>query len=179
MGQRLNIEIKINNKIQANCYYHWSAYTSSAKFLVQEILTYLKRCRQKDPLLKAIRCLEKTDAELTPSELVRAKELYPNTKFKKCTSRSTGLIAITEDGMEDTRNWEEGKVIIDIDNNMLDFDVYWTDKLEDCEYSDEYIAKMLRDFNPYNISFDYFIKNFNTFAIEPVIYDGLVVSPIE
>ena len=30
MGQRLNIEIMKNGETIANCYYHWSAYTTSA-----------------------------------------------------------------------------------------------------------------------------------------------------
>lgn len=39
MGQRLNIEIKRrkDNKVLANSYYHWSAYTSSSLHLAEEI----------------------------------------------------------------------------------------------------------------------------------------------
>ena len=38
MGQRLNIEIMSGEKVLANAYYHWSAYTASAAELTKIIL---------------------------------------------------------------------------------------------------------------------------------------------
>lgn len=38
MGQRLNIEIVNGETSLANCYYHWSAYTSSALGLTRQII---------------------------------------------------------------------------------------------------------------------------------------------
>lgn len=42
MGQRLNIEIKNNEKTLANCYYHWSGYTASSLGLTKQIIEAYK-----------------------------------------------------------------------------------------------------------------------------------------
>lgn len=57
MGQRLNIEIKENNKVLANSYYHWSGYTSSALLLTEKILDAIKSTKHDNSTVMAIRLL--------------------------------------------------------------------------------------------------------------------------
>lgn len=181
MGQRLNIEIVANDKLLANCYYHWSAYTSSAKILTRQILLYLKRSKLKDPLLKAIRCLETTGAGLTEFELEDAKELYPNKKFKKATDRNDGLIAITQSEMNKTRRWEESRVTIDITNNVINFDVFFTETIEEFK-EDHMLSEDITILNckndPCIITFDDFLINYENFGKDCIIYDNIVYQPI-
>lgn len=130
MGQRLNIEIEKNNKTLANAYYHWSAYSSSACEITKQIVNYINSNQQNsDDVLYAIRILEHTGAGLTdnllPSELKTAQEMFPNEKFKECKGRNYGLLAITDKGIEETRDWEEGRVTINLDNKTINFEVYW------------------------------------------------------
>ncbi len=65
MGQRLNIQIEANDtdtnetEVLANCYYHWSVYTSSAMELVNEIVdSGIYKLDILDPVEKAIRLIE-------------------------------------------------------------------------------------------------------------------------
>lgn len=182
MGQRLNIEIIAGDKVLANCYYHWSAYTSSAKFLTRQILLYLQKSRTKDPLLKAIRCLETTGAGLTTFELDDAKKLYPNKKFKKAVDRNKGLIAISQTGIKDTQRWEEGKVTIDILDKSLCFDVLWEYTLE--EYKENFETSdisgiKVSDKNPFIYSFDDFRKNYDEIGKEPIRFGMCIYIAIE
>ena len=51
MGQRLNISLESDGEVVANAYYHWSAYTGSAAYLVQgicEVWDELKECSLSD-----------------------------------------------------------------------------------------------------------------------------------
>ena len=138
MGQRLNIEIQKDNKTLANAYYHWSAYSSSACEMTQQIADYINKNPQTcDDVLYAIRILEHTGAGLTnnyPNELKSAQEMFPTEKFEEHKGRNCGLLAITDVGIEETRSWEEGRVTINLDNKTINFAVYWeydpTD--EDC-----------------------------------------------
>lgn len=156
MGQRLNIEIKKGDKVLANSYYHWSAYSQSSCEMAIDIANFIKENQQNcEDVLYAIRILEHTGAGLTDnvltedeitfaknfyteegfnkwyerhkhSELKTAQSLFPNTEFKECNGRNNGLLAITEIGMEETRTWEEGRMTINLDNNSVDFAVVWT-----------------------------------------------------
>lgn len=129
MGQRLNIEIEKNNKTLANAYYHWGAYSDSACELTQLIVNYINNNPQDcDDVLYAIRILEHTGAGLTdnsPSELETAQEMFPNEKFEECKGRNYGLLAISDEGIKATRDWEEERVTINLDNKTINFDVYW------------------------------------------------------
>lgn len=182
MGQRLNIEIVAGCKSLANCYYHWSAYTSSAKFLTRQILLYLKNSRTTDPLLKAIRCLEKTGAGLDKFELEDVKKLYPKRTFKKAKDRNDGLIAITQNGMNETRRWEEGRVTIDIISNTLYFDVFFTETIKEFkkdQMSSEDITILNCNNDPCIVYFDDFLKNYENFGKDLFIYNNIVYQPIE
>lgn len=167
MGQRLNIEIKKGDKVLANSYYHWSAYSQSSCELAIDIANFIKENQQNcEDVLYAIRILEHTGAGLTDnapteteietvrklyteerfnkwlknhkaSELKTAQLLFPNKEFKECKGRNWGLIAITEGGMEETRLWEEGRMTINLDDNSVDFQVIWA-------YDEEY-EKFLKE----------------------------------
>ena len=105
MGQRLNIEMKSKGKVVANCYYHWSAYTMTALQLTKEIISNFDDIKVDDDVKRAVKLLELTGAGYS--------------------DRDNGLIATTEEEMNDTRYWEEGRVTIDMDNKIFDFNVFF------------------------------------------------------
>lgn len=63
---------------------------------------------ESNPILKAIRILESTDAGLTIEEKTygeqHLKEFDPN-QFKDAINQNEGLISISEEGMADTQQW--------------------------------------------------------------------------
>ena len=139
MGQRLNIEIKRkkDNKILANSYYHWSAYTYPSLELADEIIENIYDIVINDKVsdeIKAIQLLQTTGAGLLEQEYNALNE----EDKKYCSlaiNRDLGLISFTEKGMEKTRAWEESRltITIDFDNkeydfvgdrNRVDFEVY-------------------------------------------------------
>lgn len=123
MGQRLNIEIWDDNKCLANAYYHWSAYTSSACNLVSEILNAMKEMRGEATVYYAIKLLEATGAGLEDDKEreFAAKRCLVN-DFKECTGRNDGLIAVTDNGIESTRRWEECRVTIYLNQRRVNFE---------------------------------------------------------
>lgn len=163
MGQRLNIEIMKGNKVLANAYYHWSAYTSSALELCKNIIGEIRIAPIIHPasllrtpeittvtmpgtvssadrdVLHAVRLLESTGAGINESERDRIldKGLCPGIAFRGAIDRNLGLISITEEGMEETRCWQEGQATIDLDRGRVCFGVFfeWS-TLED--YIEEY-----------------------------------------
>ena len=139
MGQRLNIEIKRkkDNKILANSYYHWSAYTYPSLELADEIVENIYDIVINDKVsdeIKAIQLLQTTGAGLLEQEYNALNE--EDKKYcSLATNRDLGLISFTEKGMEKTRAWEESRltITIDFDNkeydfvgdrNRVDFEVY-------------------------------------------------------
>ena len=146
MGQRLNIQIEMGisnsseNKVLANAYYHWSGYTSSAYELVNKIVqSGVYSLDILDPVEKAIRLLEATGAGLTQDEFT---ETYDEEIYKKATSRNEGLIAISEEGIEETQHWEEARVIINLSTGMVDmggvYYLYEVDELDEDESLDDF-----------------------------------------
>lgn len=130
MGQRLNIEIVENGVCLANAYYHWSAYTSSAFELAKQIIEAIQTVKEEIPVMKAIRLLEVTGAKLMSEEIDFAKKLLLG-DFEKATDRNDGLISISEKGIAETRQWQEGAVYIYLDEKRMKFDVlHRTDFLE-------------------------------------------------
>lgn len=126
MGQRLVIEIWDDKTRLANAYYHWSAFTLSSLELLRKVIDFLEKCHLKDNKLKAIKALEETGAGLTePYETKKVKELYPNEYFNKCIDRNFGLLAITEEGMTQLFDYNEGFIKVNIADNTFDFDVCW------------------------------------------------------
>ncbi len=141
MGQRLNIEITNGDKTLANSYYHWSAYTDSSLELTRMILNAMSEISADDSdLVKAVKLLEVTGAGFNDAELERInknpdKYAVPEDLLIPCTDRNEGLLAVTFAGIEETRNWEEGRVEIDIENKRVSFDVIW--QVENINFEDE------------------------------------------
>ena len=151
MGQRLNIEIRKDNKVLANAYYHWSGHTSSALGLTKKILDskFLNMSSISDKV-KAVRMLEVTGAGLTKNEF---NEEFTTPKYKQALDRNKGLIAISQEGISETQKGEEARVEIHIDTKMLNLKLYWD--LDDID-KDTIIEKV--ETNYFNVSFDNFEK---------------------
>jgi hypothetical protein len=143
MGQRLNVEIISKSKTIANVYMHWSAYTDSSFEIAIRVLESFLNINNKflnnkqtiyTRLQKAL-----PGASITQSEYdALVKEGVKGIYVEKYVDRNNGLISFTEKGIADTRDWEEGRVSIDIENKKILFDVYWTDNIED--YKEDYDA---------------------------------------
>lgn len=135
MGQRLNIEIWDKGQILANAYYHWSAYTLEALKLLEKIITNIDNLVECDnDQLKAVWLLQLTGAGLTQEEL---STIYCK-GFKgitDCNGRDDGLIAVSDKGIQDTRQWEEDRATIYLDERRIDFDVVF--KQPRWEYDEE------------------------------------------
>lgn len=195
MGQRLNIEIVSNGKLLANAYYHWDAYTGISLKRTDDILNKLKEIREsvKDDLDLAIRLLESTGAGINALErnyILADPELSKYLPINECVDRNEGFLSITKKGMQDTRNWEEGRVIIDIGKRTILFRVYWEITKE------EYLDNLYGDLEHYErlptidydlekeIPFDKFeeLKNLYTSTVDTYGFkkpDGSFIAWIE
>lgn len=135
MGQRLNIQIENDKEVLANAYYHWSGYTSSALKLTSFILHHLENVKHDNDTVRAVRLLELTGAKLQGCELKKLDETMKNNEFEQATSRNYGLIAISQEGIEETQHWEEARVEIHLDTETVKLDLYYD--YEDEEDEDE------------------------------------------
>lgn len=141
MGQRLNIEIvDADLNVLANAYYHWSAYTGSAIALTEEIIAlydeYMDMDSGNNPFDKrdlAIRLLESTGAGVNKVEKTRIKNSPELCKYaiQDCQDRNRGLLAITDEGIEETERWEEARVTVNIDAEVVEFSVHWEDTFDE------------------------------------------------
>ena len=136
MGQRLNIEIRKDDKVLANAYYHWSGYTSSALDLTDEILKNIDNVNFDNDVVRAVKLLEVTGAGLTSSEIVIINSCIRNINFKKAIDRSEGFIAISEKEIEDTQYWEEARVEIHLDTQNIILNLYWDIDEDDYDKDD-------------------------------------------
>lgn len=166
MGQRLNVEIWNNGKVLANAYYHWSAYTSAAAEIIDKALAAAKIfSMSENEVLYAVRLLESTGAGLTESEREHICEqlALKDYDFKECMGRNSGLIAVTDEGIRETRYWEEGVARIYVDEKRISFRVFcsqpsweWKrERMEDYGEADADPADLqVVDFNLDDIKFD-------------------------
>ena len=194
MGQRLNIEIVSNGKILANAYYHWDAYTGISLRRTDDILNKLNEIKEsvKDDLDLAIRLLESTGAGINDVErnyILADPELSKYLPINNCVDRNEGVLSITQEGMQDTRYWEETRVTIDIGKRTVVFRVYL--KLPKEEYLDDFYDLEHYEHLPTidydlekEIPFDKFkeLKNLYTSTIDTYGFkrpDGSVISWIE
>ena len=163
MGQRLNIEIVKNGKVLANSYYHWGGFSNLAVNLAIQIIReheYIQKymvekyIKNKD-LLFAIRLLENTGAGLNNINATRKilKDETMNLKLRECQGRDEGIIGITQKDIEETRYWEEGRVSIDIENKIIDFDVIREYTLK--ELKDDYDEEEIKELNIKEIDRNY------------------------
>lgn len=145
MGQRLNIEIKKNDKVIANCYYHWSGFSNSSLELAKLIIDKFDTVHEENDVIEAIMLLQLTGAGITRpaisylyknipnfdlEEEIKTNNPWGEYKLHLSKGRDEGLIGITEKEMDDTRRWEEGRITIDVTNKTFDFEVFGkTDEL--------------------------------------------------
>jgi hypothetical protein len=191
MGQRLNIEIIQNDITLANGYYHWSAYTSSSLQLTKKIIESINEFNNKNNVIRAIRLLEKTGALLTIDEIKLVKNIDESEHFEEATSRNEGLISISEEGIKETRLWEEGRVEVNLDKCFINFDVFWKSGKEsfisDYEKSEDWYQQLpINKFNFEHIPFSEFnqindevTKMINNKNYHLRMEDGNVLSFIE
>lgn len=168
MGQRLNIEIvdNMNDKnVLANCYYHWSGYTSSSLLLVGIVFDVLKPMVKEYGITKkmAINVLEETGATLTSEELDEVNKLYPGEFSLEgvTVNRSNGLISITSEEINETRRWEEARVTVYAEDDKISFDVLWycdEETLNEDLNEDEIKRIPELDFELDNMTYDEFIE---------------------
>ena len=158
MGQRLNLEITKKNRVVANAYYHWSAYTGSAYELTAMAYNYIKYNKDsiKDSKLLAIRALEATGAGIPDwqegeSELRRLRNIrkYSTTEFEPFQDRNHGIISCFTDSIKETEDWAEGTVTIDLDTESIRFDVFFFyDSIEEIKDSyDDFTEDEVAVFN--------------------------------
>lgn len=159
MGQRLNIEICDNAKTLANAYYHWSAYTSSALEMMTAIIETYYELSDKinDKVELAVELLQATDAGINREEKERIKNNpdFAHINFQPCIDRNEGLLAVTEEGIEETRCYEEGRVTINIENETFCFEVFFEYTKQ--EYEEDYGIEALSKLSKikHNILYDY------------------------
>ena len=138
MGQRLNVEILNEGKPIANSYYHWSAYTPPAISITEEIIEGYNETSEISPLRIAVEILQRTGAGVPQDERARIDSdttgRFKKIEFAEAKSRNDGLIAVTEEGMNETRAWEEGRVEIDIGNETVNFMVLY--EMSNSEYEE-------------------------------------------
>ena len=178
MGQRLNIQIEATdtdtneNVVLANCYYHWSGYTSSAMELVNKIVdSGMYNLDILDPVEKAIRLLEVTGAGLTEDELT---DTYNTPKYMLATSRNDGLIAISEKGINETIKWEESRVTINLTTGSINMSDMFYDETD--EFNKEELETKLK--NLYKLKAD-LNSSFDTFhALYTEINYNLYTYPL-
>lgn len=130
MGQRLVVTVNQYGKDIAKIYYHWSAYSISALQEARKIINalYDDENEEKDLRLRLIRFCENNGGGINggedSDEWKRITKIYPNIEFKKDNiSRNRGLIALSEEGMEDIQGWSEGDITIILDEDRVINDV--------------------------------------------------------
>jgi hypothetical protein len=115
MKKRLCINIICDDKNIANVYYHQSGNIVSTLSLVNIITNYIVENKTSDVLLDAIRAIETTGAGFTVATIedyLRIK--YPDEKFIRFNSCISGIIEITETGMNKNRVTADNVINIDI-----------------------------------------------------------------
>lgn len=151
MGQRLVVTVKNNGKDLAKLYYHWSAYTVSALMEARDIVNCIYDHNdetEKELQLRLIRFCEENGGGIKGDgkELAYIQNMFPNETFKTDDySRNRGLIALSEEGMDDLQSWSEGDIDIIIDEDVILNGVYWS--YEDLEAYKENRAECDDDFD--------------------------------
>lgn len=139
MGQRLVVEVRGFGETICTVYYHWDAYAmSTLEDAKQYIELGLDECRTKEEvILKVIRFCEEHGGGVCYTSMDDVSKMFPNEKFREDVDRNCGLVDINEKGMNDSLNWAEGLLTIDLDEQMVYTNVYGTYSSEE-EYREEY-----------------------------------------
>ena len=127
MGQRLVVTVKNNGKDLAKIYFHWSAYTVSALMEARRIIDCI--CEEdykteKELKLRLIHFCEENgggiDGGSDSPEFKYIQNTFPNETFKsEGINRTYGLIALSENGMNDLQHWSEGDLDIILDEDLI------------------------------------------------------------
>lgn len=150
MGQRLNIEIHNNNGVLANSYYHWGAYTNTALDYTQKITDVYSHIDKEtcNDLKLAVMLLQATGAGIGKGEYdaILSDSRFCGIHLEDSKSRNDGIIKISEEGIKNTREYEEGRVIINIEAETFMFDVFRKYELEEfeAEYGSEAVDALFR-----------------------------------
>jgi hypothetical protein len=177
MGQRLNLEIKTNDKVLANAYYHWSGYTTSSLEITKSAIQFILNNEIKLDVESAIKILEHTGASFNDKAWKNALDSgIVKGEFKECQGRNAGLIGVTESDMKETRVWEEGRIEINIENKSFRFKcAHEKDYIEDDDIWDK-IKDMffeIKDIeNSYKIPFEKIDKLLDGVKISEDKYNG-------
>lgn len=133
MGQRLVVTVKNNGKDLAKIYFHWSAYTVSALMEARRIVDCI--CEEdykteKELKLRLIHFCEENgggiDGGSDSPEFKYIQNMFPNETFKsEGINRTYGLIALSENGMNDLQYWSEGDLDIILDEDLIINYVYY------------------------------------------------------
>lgn len=122
MGQRLVVTVKSTGEDLCKMYFHWSAYTISVLMEVRDMMAEfpMETNSKEDAILYFIRYCEEygggIDGGMDSKEWNYITNKYPNYKFKsENINRNRGLIAISEDGMDEMQSWSEGDIYINLD----------------------------------------------------------------
>lgn len=145
MGQRLNIEFYVNNKAIVNCYYHWSGFSDSAMLHTRELIHHLQdydfsNMPEDEVKFIVIRALEDFGARLGKNDIEEARNIYPERKFSNDDiDRNEGLIGITKESMDETRDWEEARVNIFLTRKRFEIEgiFYYSDEEGIKDYCDQ------------------------------------------
>ena len=171
MGQRLVLSIYKDDVKLANAYYHWSGYTGSTVYLIDQILTkpdtqaLMNKIKasvdKKQNVLGAIRLLELTEARLTAEDEAAMNQFAPNEFFEIANDRNDGLIQFTEGQMEAADDWAEATASIDVTKEIVTFDAFFVDDrsvvINEYEYEEEELDELQKHKEiPYEMSFKEF-----------------------
>lgn len=174
MGQRLVVSVRHLGEDIARIYYHWSAFSVSA---LEEARKVVETIYDDDDMsvralqLRLIRMVEESgggiDGGKNGTELARIVPMFPEEEFKESgASRNNGLIALSKSGMEHLLYWAEGTVTIDLDEGMIENDVYYDYDLE--SYMEENDAGQVRldDFPDIGVELSYFPVSYLDHVLE-------------
>lgn len=132
MGQRLVVTVKSTGEDLCKIYFHWSAYTISALMEVRDMMAEfpMETNSKEDAILYFIRYCEEygggIDGGMDGKEWNYITNKYPNYKFKsENINRNRGLIAISEDGMDEMQSWSEGDIYINLDEMTVHNELFW------------------------------------------------------
>ena len=177
MGQRLIITIKQNDEDLAKIYYHWSAYTYSALLETKKVIDCIYNHEEEtvdDFRLRLVKFVEENGGGIRGDEyeFEYIKKIYPNSVFKTDNySRSNGLIALSEKGMKELQDWSEGDIIIDLDDDTVENNVFgWYENVgeyneEQTEWDDDFEVCTIDDIKEIH----YNIGNFDVEDIDDIV----------
>lgn len=134
MGQRLNVELISKGKTIANVYMHWAAYTSSSLAITKDFIAVFADIKSEDlenlsEIYRRIK-IARLGSSITHDEQKELNYTHPEITVAESINRNDGLVSFSENGIQETRSWEEGRVSIDIENKTVKFEVY-------CDFSDD------------------------------------------